>query len=256
MVVAHSLNEEIERKRYKISNEPKYFLKRSQRIKRYLKEVGNVYSFWLEHPELRERLLAENGVRDGKQLRHEAIGGVGRIEEAWRYLHNVGESSNFISSLTPDLIKEIGMKVEPFVKGFRDSRVSLGFDKYTPPNPVKVPDLIDKLCNDLKNSDYSHVEVAAVAHLNIAGIQPFVNGNKRTARLIQDRILEDYGLPPAVIPSGERIVYLDLLEEGLVGIRDNKLDMQRPFFDYIAGKVNTALDEILNDLFSDSHKKY
>ncbi|MGC9309512.1 MAG: Fic family protein [Candidatus Nanoarchaeia archaeon] len=112
--------------------------------------------------------------------------------------------------------------------GFRQNRVSLGLD-YTPPNPVRVPELVKKACYEIRESDYHPVEAAAVAHLRIAGIQPFLDGNKRTARLIQDRILEDHNLPPAVIPAGEREVYIDLLEQGLLGLKNNNLKQQRPF---------------------------
>jgi Fic family protein len=106
----------------------------------------------------------------------------------------------------------------------------------------------------LKSSDLAPIEAAIYTHLHLAGIQPFIDGNKRTARLLQDRILFSYELPPAVIPAGEREVYIDLLEQALVGVRNNAVKPQRPFYDYIGGKVNSVLDEILGDLHFNANR--
>jgi len=249
MVIAQILSREIETKRMKIQNNPDYYLRRSNRVKRNLRAICDVYSFWLENPALRGKILTLNGGVTPRQLRTKARKSIKQIHNAWNYLTNVSWGSDFVADLTPEVILHVGKLVDPQNLGYRRDRVYLNL-AYTPPNPLKVPDLVEQFCRDLKASDYDSVESAAVAHLHLAGIQPFNDGNKRTARLIQDRILSDVGLPPAIIPAGEREVYIDLLEQGLIGMRDKNLRLQRPFFDYIGGKVNVALDEILNDLRS------
>ena len=214
-----------------------------------MRKICDIYSFWLENPDLRRQLLRVTGEQNRKNLKNIAKKGVKRIQRAWRHLQTIGQEGEFLSELTPDVVKSIGNYVDPRNKGFRDVRVSLGLE-YTPPNPVKVPELVKQTCYELNASDYHPVEAAAAAHLRLTSIQPFEDGNKRTARLIQDRILTGYDLPPAVIPAGEREVYIDLLEQGLVGMRRNELKEQRPFFDYVGGKVNSALDDIIGDLKS------
>lgn len=248
MVMAQRLTDEIEEKRNKIQNEPQYFLRRSQLMGNHLRRLCDIYSFWLEHPELRNRILREHRATNGIELKRSVIEGIQGVAMAWEYLKSHSTGKNFVQQISPSLIIKVGSFVNPRVYGFRTERVSLLLDNYTPPNPVKVPELIDKFCDDIKRSDLSSVEAAATTHLRVAGIQPFLDGNKRTARLLQDRILFDYGLPPAVIPAGERDIYHDLLEQGLVGLRDGVLKSQGPFYDYIGGKVNTALDQIINDL--------
>jgi hypothetical protein len=248
MPISEKLIEEIEEKRWIIQNDPDYFLRRSQRIKSDLRSMGNIHSYWIEHPEERNLIMRGSG-EDKRKLRKEARKSIGKIMDAWRYLQGMEYNSSILNAITPELILDVGGKVDSRnMKGFRTERVSLGLVKYTPPNPIKVPVLVENFCKKLKDSDYFPVEAAITVHLGIAGIQPFIDGNKRTGRLLQDRILDDNGLPPAIIPAGERHVYIDVLEDALAGMRDNDLRIQRPFYDYVAGKVNVAMDRILNDL--------
>jgi len=246
MVICKKVIDEIETKIRLIKDNPGYFLKRSHQVRNDLRAMGNVHSFWLENPKMRRQILEHYSLGNSQKLHSVARESIKRIESAWNYLMGNGV---LLANITPQLIKDVGALVDSGNKqGFRDCRVSLRFESYTPPNPLRVPGYIEQFCSEIKRSDYHAVEAAAVAHLSIAGIQPFQDGNKRTARLLQDKILSDNNLPPAVIHSGEREVYLDLLEQGIVGLKSNDLKQQRPFFDYIGGKVNTALDEVIGDL--------
>ena len=228
MVIAQRLSDEIEEKRIKISNEPEYFLKRSQVMGAHLRRLCDIYSFWLEHPQERLKILRQHRAEDGTQLtngdelRRKVTKGIKGIGEAWKYIRSHSNGKNLIQQINPTLIVQIGKLVDYNNIGYRRDRVTLNME-YTPPNPIKVPELIERFCEDIKRSDYSSVEAAATTHLRIAGIQPFDDGNKRTARLLQDGILFDYGLPPAVIPAGERDVYHHLLGQGLVGLREIKI---------------------------------
>ena len=249
MVISPSLDREIEQKREKIQGNPDFYLVRAQRIKADLRNICDIYSFWLENPGLRKKILQGREERTPAELRQEARQGIKQIKFAWAYLNSIGKTGNFIAEISPRIILRVGGLVEPFKnkEGFRTGRVSLGLN-YTPPNPLRVSQYVQEFCDSVAKRTDSSVEIAAYTHLTLAGIQPFNDGNKRTARLMQDRILEDFGLPPATIPAGEREVYIDLLEQALIGARDEKPNKQRAFFDYVGGKVNAALDEILADL--------
>ncbi len=245
MPIDQELSDEIEQKREKIAAEPNAYLHRANRIKKALQTSARGYSYYIEHPQERSRLLY-GGIR-ARSVKRDAARGFDRLKMAWDKLHQAKRTNNFTEIIDPSLIISIGGIIDPSNEWFRRERVSLNL-KYVPPNPIKVPELVDQLIEETKKGDLTTVERAAYFHLVLAGIQPFRDGNKRTARLFQDAILDDYGLPPAVIPSGERVVYIDLLEEALIGRQANDLRKQRPFFDYIGGKVNHGLDQILNDL--------
>jgi len=96
------------------------------------------------------------------------------------------------------------------------------------------------------------LHAAAYAHLHMARIHPFEDGNGRTSRIIQNAILRKGGLPPAVIFQGERFDYYDRLDSAKWGWRErtgqkNQVPSkgERNFFEYIAGKVSASLDRLV-----------
>lgn len=249
MAMNKSLKNEIRKKAVLIRDNPQYYLKRDHQIRHSLISAAKTFSWVIEHPEIRREILASLPLLDDSHERGEAIRrlrtGVERIGEAWRYL------SQHPDPYTSPVLVQIAQCIEPNQNkgGYRDHRVSLNLKSFVPPNPLKIPELVEDTFARLRtDTSLDVVERAAYLHLRLAGIQPFPGGNKRTARLYQDGILYKNGLPPAVIPSGEREIYFDLLEPALVAHRDGTKEGLVPFFDYIGGKVNTALDSILNDL--------
>ena len=86
---------------------------------------------------------------------------------------------------------------------FRDRGVTVG--RYLAPAPKEVPILIDTLCRWLNGDEfktgrgYNPISMAIlkaiIAHIYIAWIHPFGDGNGRTARLIEFKILAQSGVP-------------------------------------------------------------
>ncbi len=116
--------------------------------------------------------------------------------------------------------------------------------------PNFVASLKDRLnCPKIINK----IESAIFAHLGIVKIHPFIDGNGRTARILQDVILDYYDLPAPVIEAGERMTYYDLLERAIIQIVEEQASGEIPtitsgermFYDFIAGKINVSLDRIL-----------
>lgn len=116
--------------------------------------------------------------------------------------------------ITPDIIrdfhKKIGkdldkeyFKADPGV--FRSYPVSVG-DVYSPPNCKYIEKYVNELCIWLKKEIFvpfasekdcivDSIIKAVVAHVYIAWIHPFGDGNGRTARLVEFYILLKNGLP-------------------------------------------------------------
>jgi len=70
---------------------------------------------------------------------------------------------------------------------------------YTGPDALEVPDLMHELVTDLRTVDEAPVLIrAAMAHLNLAMIHPFRDGNGRMARCLQTLVLAREGIisPP------------------------------------------------------------
>ncbi len=251
MVISTNLLNEIDEKREKILANPSLELKLRKKTDKRLRRFCNLHSYFIEHPSERMKLLRKEHVEDAKALKAKVNGYTERANACWEHL-SLNYPNGLLPNLNPNIIFKIGNMVDPTNISFRSSGLlRLNDMKYVPPNPLKVNDLIDKYCRDINGSEYHPVEAAALTHLVITGIQPFKDGNKRTARILQDKILFDYKLPPAFFPYGEREVYLDLLDQSLLDkMSGNSQNFvaQRPFFDYVGGKVNAVLDEVLGDI--------
>ncbi len=59
-----------------------------------------------------------------------------------------------------------------------------GAQVYLPPPPEDVPALLDELCEWLTQTDEAPPVLSALAHVRLAGIHPFRDGNGRTARVV------------------------------------------------------------------------
>jgi hypothetical protein len=102
------------------------------------------------------------------------------------------------------------------------------------------------------------LEAAAYSHLHLDRIHPFLDGNGRTARTVQTIILLKNNLPPAIISPGERFLYYNMLQGAIEDWKANgghtaigsplPTSREVSFYNYIAGKVSTSLDRILDNL--------
>jgi len=254
MINEHIANE-IEMKLDKLSGDPRYYDQRKNLIVQNLRSIGDVYSFWIENPELRKELLIDKSSE--KRLRKMARKGIQDVNNGWYYLMGVGKNRKFVDCVDENTLKRLNGLVyidAEIPRDFRTKDVTLGKIGTTPPSWEKVSQKVDcaiKIVKDLYVEN--PLEAAITAHLSIAVIQPFINGNKRCARLVQDRILFDMGMPPAIITAGEGKFYHDLLLRTIPAYHDGNKEGQRQFYDYCASKVNNGLDEILGDLFEEPH---
>lgn len=249
-MIAERIRDEINLKLEKIAGSPEYYDKRKELVLQNIRSIGDVYSFWIENPDLRKALLTEN--KQPETIRKLAREGIQNVHNGWYYLNIKGEYGNFIKEFNSEILKRVNKLIVPKESGageFREKRVTLNCRDYTPPNPIKVPERVKDLISLVKQvHSYNPLESAITVHLGIAAIQPFMHGNKRTARLIQDRILHDANLPPAIIQAGEGTYYMKLLCKTLGAYGDEDLAGQKEFYNYCASKVNNGLDEILGDL--------
>jgi len=249
------LRNEINEKMKKIESHPTFYEKRKQFIVRDLRTIGDIYSFWIENPELRRALCLEN--KSPESVKKEARKGIQSMHNAWNYLNNPKLQDEIIYKIGEndfEVIKSVNALVmgDPSKKriGFRNWRVDLGCEDYNPPEKFdKIQEKIEETFNGVIE-DYSKdpLEAAIKWHLEGAGIQPFGNGNKRTFRLIQDKILDENNFPPVIIPSGEGKYYHKLFCKTLPAYDKKNVEGQRGFYDYCASKINNGLDEILADL--------
>ena len=224
---------EIEEKRKQLIDCPEYHMGRKSAVLASLRAKDILLSFQMSKMNSEQKEFLK---RDTKEVRE----GIKRIEEAWKYLQR--SVPKISSDLTLKKIIEIGNIIDSDNDGLRRTSVTLNFHTYTPPNPQKVKEYLEKMLVEIKAEDLHSVERSALLHSRIVGIQPFSYGNKRLARLLQDKVLDENQLPPASIPLGERSFYLGLLEKALAFDRDGNPSGEAQFFHFISTKLNVALD--------------
>jgi len=252
-IITPKITQEVREKLGKLSQEENYNVVRYRAVVEDLRTIGDVYSFWIENPDLRRALLRG---RDSKQtIRKQASRGIRAIKNGWYYLNQICKE-DCAEKLNIPLLERLNGLIEPRKGGrvrlstlFESGDVTLNVPQYTPPSPERIAEKLNALIKQVREKyTQEPLEAAIMAHLGIACIQPFPEGNKRCARLVQDKILWDAGMPPAIIQAGEGTYYFGLLSQTASAYRDEKIEGMREFFDYCASKVNNGLDEMLNDL--------
>lgn len=96
---------------------------------------------------------------------------------------------------------------------YRNVNIKINGSMHTPCDYVKVYDRMKKYFNDVNYGERQGIEKIAYAHLQLAKIHPFLDGNGRLARLVLNYFLIKEGYLPISIPAKRRLEYFDLLEE-------------------------------------------
>jgi Fic family protein len=161
---------------------------------------GNTYSL-LET----ERLLKEKETAAGKTkeeaimlLNHKAA--IDFIVANPDYLTPLSVSK--IEDIHRILIKELGID-----KNLRKRRVGISGTNYRPlDNEFQILEALNKTCEIVNNKENTF-EKALLALVLITYIQPFMDGNKRTARIVSNAILMNYKYCPISFRTVDSVDY-------------------------------------------------
>lgn len=122
---------------------------------------------------------------------------------------------------------------------YRNVNIKINGSMHTPCDYVKVYDRMKKYFNDVNYGEKDGFEAIAYAHLQLAKIHPFLDGNGRLARLVLNYFLIKAGYVPVSIPAKRRLEYFDLLEEFKV----NKNPV--PFKNFVKELVEKEYDRLI-----------
>ncbi|MDZ4147310.1 MAG: Fic family protein [Flavobacteriaceae bacterium] len=161
---------------------------------------GNTYSL-LET----ERLLKDKQTASGK-TKEEAVMLLNHKDA----LDFIIENKDYLNPLTVSkiedihniLTKELGVE-----KNLRKRRVGISGTNYKPlDNEFQIKEALKEAC-DLINNKKSVFEKVLLALVLISYIQPFMDGNKRTARIVSNSILINYNYCPLSFRTVDSIDY-------------------------------------------------
>mgnify|MGYP001616989766 CR=1 FL=1 len=177
---------------------------------------------------------------------------------------NWGKQNFDPQNINEDYIRNLAGRIDVVFHGsdtakYRDIGVRVTGATWMPPYPEKIPREMERFIQYLKyllteNDLRSNLEAAIFTHLHLVRIHPFADTNGRTARTLQNVILNNSGLPLPIVYAGERHDYYEHLNRAIEGWRyrtssDREESIDNPnensFYNYTAGKVSASLDRIL-----------
>ncbi|MBK6573672.1 MAG: Fic family protein [Saprospiraceae bacterium] len=173
---------------------------------------------------LREtRMVIEEGMTvAGKSLREHFE--VVNHQEAIEYLEELVSGDYLLKERDILDIHELVMsKIEKeFAGRYRNSGVRIPGANFTPPNALKVPDLMSDLISWVSRDDQSMHPLVRVSifHHRFVWIYPFFDGNGRTVRLIMNLLLMKWEFPPVIILKVDRNKYYQALNRANQGHYD------------------------------------
>lgn len=159
------------------------------------------------------------------------------VSEADRYseqeILNVSAADDLISTeansgtlVSPALIREVHRRIEQGLiasaGNFREQDVAITGAAFRPPAWTDAREMILEICDLLAGYQDGHpVLRAAWLHASLVRVHPFMDGNGRTARMLQDFLLIRAGLLPVGVPISRRSEYYVALERADEGKYDD-----------------------------------
>lgn len=112
----------------------------------------------------------------------------------------------FVKNLNQTINKNINE-----VDGFRKIQVFIQGSDHVPPEPEKVPNLMNYFVYNYNHDEQDIFTKIAKYHIEFEKIHPFEDGNGRTGRLLLNYEILKNNLPPVVIAKEDRIKYFEFL---------------------------------------------
>lgn len=219
-----------------------------KQIREYFR-IGMAYSSnALEGNSLTEtetKIVIEDGITIGGKPVRDHLEALGH-SEAYDLLFRLAKHQDIAEANVKKLHRLFYYRIDAKQAGkYRKRRVIITGTDYIPPAPDRIPDLMGSFIAGLPESRAKRhpVEFAAIIHMELVTIHPFIDGNGRAARLLMNLALLQAGYSVAIIPPILRRNYLDTLN------RTHKGD-NGPFINFIAEVCYESAKEYLRLLES------
>lgn len=165
---------------------------------------GNTYSL-LDT----ERLIRDNTPAAGHDLKESTM--ILNHKDAFMFIREHAEEYKTLNRVNLEELHKILIKDLSIPHGLRSKPVGVAGSKYRPlDNAYQIQEAIEMLSRAVTQESNPY-EKALTALLGISYIQPFVDGNKRTSRLMANAILLAYGLAPLSYRSVDEDEYKEAM---------------------------------------------
>jgi len=170
----------------------------------------------------------------------EAIG----HSDAYNYMLSIVNKKQIDESKIKNLHKLIYYRIDNNNAGtYRKNKAIITGSKYSLPKPEKLNLLMKNFSVNIPKilKEKHPVEAAAIIHKEFVFINPFIDGNGRTARLLMNLVLLQKGYNIAIIPLVTRREYIEYLEKAHESDKD--------FINFIARMVRETQKDYLRLFF-------
>ncbi|WKL57390.1 Fic family protein [Asticcacaulis sp. ZE23SCel15] len=168
--------------------------------------------------------------------------------KADEYVYDLSKGDHALSAST---IRQVNFLLQDGILesagSYRNRNVEITGARFQPPESAGVPALMSDLVSTYETTKTLHpILKAAWLHASFTHIHPFIDGNGRTGRLLQDFSLLCDGLYPTGIPSHLRDDYYDALEKADEGDFDALCQMICDVELGVISRVQSIVDEVKN----------
>lgn len=192
---------------------------------------------------LQETALVLEGITIDRKPLKDHLEAVGH-KDAFLYVQELVKNKVPLSEAIIKQIHTLVLMDRPEDRGiYRRIPVRIMGAYHTPPDPIMVPEMMEKLIEEFTKKKLHPIESAALFHLKFEGIHPFVDGNGRTGRLILNLFLMQNGYPPINVKFTDRKRYYDAFDSYY---RNNNADIM---VEMVAEYVRDTINQYSNFIF-------
>ena len=230
---------------------------KSRKIKkRVVEKNAQIHSYRLENPKSGVPFSVPRN-KDKRSIKN----GIKNIEDAFRWGKKNFDPETFKESFIREIARRIMPELYAGIGMYRDMGTRITGSRVTPPYPYKlinyeIPEFVESMNRQLTCQNIiNRIETAIYAHFHVARMHPFIDGNGRASRTLQNVILDYFDIPLPVIEAGERITYYQILDKAVYDwthkkstgeIKHGATEGEQLFYNFIAGKINNSLDKIIS----------
>lgn len=162
--------------------------------------------------------------------------------------NNKDITENDILNIHKEILK--GLEEDDFIGQYRTVKIRISGSKVVVPHPSKINGLVKELIAFINSKQVNVLETAILAHFKFIAINPFIDGNGRTARLLLNLILLKNNYYPVIIRARDRKTYIKSIEKGEL---KNDLTMYKQFmYKTVDNSYQTYIDMFENKTESEN----
>ena len=191
--------------------------------------------------ETETKIVLEEGITIGGKLLKDHLETLGS-SDAYDLLYKLVKTPGITEKDILKLHKLFYFRIDPKQAGkYRKVQVFITGTEFIPPAAQEIPYLMKEFTQEIPTlkEQYHPSEYAALLHLKLVTIHPFIDGNGRCARLLMNLALMHAGYPITIIPPIVRKDYINAIRTAQTSKNNG------PFVDFISSMVIEAEYEFL-----------